>query len=252
MLAKAPSGQSNPLQNAGLSTVTGPCDTGTSSDVLPCLTQRGCSYQPQSLCWPLAPKTLPWGTERWWGRPGSSLLLHTATGGLSATIASTRKIFAFGKNVISIENIYNCVPLITLRLSTAHIFLLLRRKCCVKGPTPSLPGTASFPGAFRHLLILATHLGITQSAMDTGNVQISGRKREQLMKWEERSFISRICSIRISEGISSYWWSCLFCLFQCLTSLSVFSCGSWVPRCELRVTSLTLVYSNNNTFCFVH
>lgn len=73
---------------------------------------------PEPSCLPPRGTPRGGGDVNLWGW----LMLHPATGGLSATITSTGKIFIFGKNVLSTENIYNCVldgQLITLGLSTA-------------------------------------------------------------------------------------------------------------------------------------
>lgn len=134
----------------------------------------------QRLCCPPAPpepSCLPVeGTPRlWW------LVVHRATGGLSATITNIRKIRMFRENLWT-EYIYSCVldvQLISLGLSPALIFLLLRMNCCLRASTPGLLGTASFPEASQHLLDLAPHLGITQKCHEYKEVQMSCGKRNE-------------------------------------------------------------------------
>lgn len=71
------------------------------------------------------------------------------------------------------------VQLISLGLSTALIFLLLRTNSCLRASTPGLLGTASFAEASQHLLDLAPHLGITQKCREYKEVQMSCGKRNE-------------------------------------------------------------------------
>lgn len=191
---KQPRGQSHALQRSGL--YTAPCDTVRSGDVLPQLTQRVCSHQPQSCVglhqtlWPASR-----GAPRGDGDMKGARLCCTQPLGVSLPPSLAPKsfiyiylydiyifIFIIRETVLSVVNICNCVPdgqFITLGLSTAWIFHLLSMKSCLRGPTLGPPGTASFPSTSQHLPHLVPHLGITQSVMNIRSVQISCGKRNK-------------------------------------------------------------------------